>query len=333
MASFKARRAAGNLAMTLLACVLNVAAQALPLPLRSIDLGDGLAIGGTLIVDDVDGQLVDWRVAVRSTTRLAHFTRSNTAALAIDQVTVSADGRRLSVASSPYPAQQDGGILAMRSARPTLDFGAVLADFTGANALGGQASYMIGGAFDFLALGEPAGVERTVANETVAGSRRYELAPLAFDDGVTLSGHLLTDGTLGALGVPNLLGWDIFVDQIFEDVFDPSNSTMSASLLAFDAGLGALLVANPNGALSFNKPALGGRAHAVLLADFTDPQSAQGKAAYYQGRLAFYERELGAPRGAWRVTGNDAVTIPEPTSLALCLVGWLLCVGYVRRRR
>lgn len=331
MSAFKFHRPMAQLGVALLCAALGFAAEAVPLPLRTIDFGDGLTAVGVVTTDDVSGAIVGWRVAVRSTTRLAHFSRANTPALGLDQVAVSADGSRLTVATSPDPLNVDGGQLSMRSANPSLDFGAVLADFSGANASGGQATYMVGAAFDFLALGAAPGVDYTVATASAANARLFNLNPLSFADGVTLSGTLLTDGSSGALGVANLLAWDIFVDQVIEDVFDPSNSVLDAAQLAFDPSLGALVLDNPDGRLAFNKAPLGGRLHAVVLADFSDPQWPQGKAAYYQGRLSSTERSLAAGPGPWRVTGTDTVTVPEPGALGMSLLALALGGALARR--
>lgn len=322
-----------KLSFVLLAAASAPAVLAAPLSIRPIDFGSGMVASGTIVTDDATGGIVDWSLAVRTTTRLAHYTKSNTRALVVDQTSVSVDGKQLRVATSPDPATMDGGQLFFRSPNPFQDFGALLADFTGPSALGGQAMYMAGGVFDFLSLGAPDASQYTVATRTALASSTFALQPLAFTGGVTLSGTLATDGTIGALTAANIVDWDIVVDQITEDLFDKSNSVMSAVLASFDPTIGEVVVTNPDGRLSFNKTPLGNRPHSLVLADFTDEFWPSGKAAYYQGRLSINETPLGASRGAWRVTGSDPINVPEPATIGLLTMLGIVGVTVRMRRR
>lgn len=315
-----ARQRIVQLCLAGLAGLTGLDSQALALSIRPLDFGGGVVASGNLVTDDASGVIVDWSVVVRTTERLAHFSKSNTAALVVDQTSASADGRYLTVATSPDPGTVDGGQLFFRSPNPLADFGAMLADFSGANAAGGQAMFMAGAAFDYLSLGAPAGVDHTVAQRSDPSAAVYALTPLQFSGGVTLSGTIRTDGTVGALTAANILGWDLFVDQVTEDLFDKTNSVMQTALVALDPASGQLTTENPGGLLSFGKGSIGGRPHALTLADFTDDAWPRGKAGYYLGRIGIVERPLGAG-ATWSITGNEPVAVPEPATLALALLG------------
>jgi hypothetical protein len=130
----------------------------------------------------------------------------------------------------------------------------------------------------------------------------------------------------------SVVDWDIFVDMVSEDVFNKSNSSLSAGLLNLSSDGSTLTVDNPNGSLMFIKGQLGGRLYALQLADFTDSSLRGGQAGYYRGRLGIDIVGLHAPRGPWAVTGTDPIgTVPEPGTFALLGLG-LAGIGLSRRR-
>ncbi|RPI82822.1 MAG: hypothetical protein EHM42_09055, partial [Planctomycetaceae bacterium] len=143
-------------------------------------------VGNTSVIDD-------WNLTVTTSERLARYTPANTVKNS-SMVSVSSDGQRLTVATSPDPSNEDGGFLGFRSPNPFLDVGTVLADFTGFNVNGGQAMFMYGPAFDFLDLNQPSASDYLAAEATASGANVFDLVPLAFANGVTLSGTIQTDG-------------------------------------------------------------------------------------------------------------------------------------------
>jgi hypothetical protein len=189
--------------------------------------------------------------------------------------------------------------------------------------------YMSGGAFDFLALGQAFGVDYLAATARASGGGLFDLVPLTFSGGVTLTGFIRTDGTRGALSAANILDWGIDVVMVTEDVFNASNSVLLASGVSLSADGSALQVGNPDGSLAFRKGSAGGHPFELQLADFTDQSPPGGQAGYFQGRLAVTTLPLNAQGGQWRVTGTDPVTqsVPEPTALMLQAGALLAMLG------
>jgi hypothetical protein len=196
-----------------------------------------------------------------------------------------------------------------------VNWGVSLADFSTSAQPGGEAFYIAGAAFDFLPLGQPDGATYIAAQANPAGGNLFDLVPLAFPGGVTMYGTILTSGRSGLLDAADVLAWDIYVDMVTTDVFDPSNSRLAANALGLSPA-GQLTVTNPDGYLTFVKGISGGHLYALQLADFTDTPG--GQAGYYRGRISVNTIGLGAPRGPWEVTGAEPITtVPAPGSLAL----------------
>ncbi len=119
----------------------------------------------------------------------------------------AASGGSLTVAAAP-DASTDGGSLLFRSPSVFIDLWAQPADFTSSSPSGGQASYAAGAAFDFLPLRQPDGSSYVAAKESAPGSSVFDLVPLAFGGGVTMSGTITTDGQLGdVFGIRDWTSW------------------------------------------------------------------------------------------------------------------------------
>jgi hypothetical protein len=305
-------------------------ASALSLHIRPIDFGGGITATGTIVTDGASANITDWRLNVSSFERLAHYTRANTPFRIVSDVSVSGDGRAMSVATSP-DGVADGGSLGFRARNPSVNWGVSLADFSSSAPPGGEAFYVAGAAFDFLPLDQPAGTSFLAAMASPSGGNLFDLVPLTFSGGVTLYGTILTSGRSGPLAADDVLAWDIFVDMVTTDVFDSSNSRLAASALGLSPE-GQLTVMNPGGYLSFVKGIVGGHPYALQLADFTGTPG--GQAGYFQGRIAVTTIGLRAGRGPWAVTGDTPITsVPEPGALALFALSMLAMVPSRLRRR
>jgi hypothetical protein len=304
-------------------------AHALSLDIRPIDFGNGLTATGTITTAGNTSSIVDWQLTVSSFERLAHYTKTNTPLALVSDVSVSGDGQAMNVATSP-DGEQDGGALGFRHKNPSANWGVSVADFSSNFQSGGEAFYIAGGAFEFLPLNQPNGAAYLAATANPAGGNLFDLVPLTFSNGVTMYGSILTNGQTGPLGPNSILAWDIFVDMVTEDVFDKTNSKLSASLLGLSPD-GQLTVDNPDGRLAFVKGIVGGHLYGLVLADFMD--SPHGTAGYYQGAFSITTVGLGAPKGPWEVTGDEPIAVvPEPGSFALFVLGALgLALPRLRR--
>jgi len=304
-------------------------AQAVSLDVRPIDFGGGVRATGTITTAGDTATIVDWQLTVSSFERLARYTRANTPLKLVADVSVSGDGQLMTVATSP-DGVEDGGTLGFRARNPSVNWGVSVADFSSNAQSGGEAFYVAGGAFDFLPLDQPNGAAYLAATANPAGANLFDLVPLAFSNGVTMYGTILTNGESGPLGPDSILAWDIFVDMITEDVFTTANSKLSASMLGLSPD-GQLTVNNPDGSLMFVKGIVGGHLYALQLADFTDTRG--GTAGYYQGAFSITTIGLNAPRGPWAVTGTEPISpVPEPGSFAMFVLG-ALGIALPRLRR
>jgi hypothetical protein len=267
--------------------------------------GYSMIATGTITTAGNTSTITGWNVTVTTSSRLARFTPGNTANMSYGNL--SSDGTHLMVATSP-DGFQDGGLLYFRSPNPQLDLGVAVADFTGLNVNGGQAMYMAGGAFDFLALNQPNNVNYVAA--TRSSGNVYNLVPLVFF-GATVSGTITTDGTTGPLAPNNVVSWNITVDELTEDAFTSANSTLVANLVDLDLAGTALTVMNPEGFLTFRKGNMGGHPHALILADFSAQAPPGGQAGYYLGAFSVTIIDLNAPLGPWVVTDTNVTAVVD----------------------
>ena len=294
------------------ACFLlaNGAAEADVLAIKPIDFGAGMVASGTLTTSA--GAITDWNLAVTTTTTIAQYTPANSGSKNVSLVSVSANGQQLNVSTSPDSVNYlDGGALGFRSPNVFLDLGVTLADFTAMVTPGGEAQYMAGGAFDVTLLGQPDNAEYLAGTHAAGGGNVFQITPLTFSGGVTLTGTVTTDGTIGTLDASNIVDWNITAQQVTTDVFDASNSALNTSGMQVSADGRHVTVDVPGGYLEFDKSPLGARKYALSLADFT---TEPGTAGYYQGRLAVTTVDLAAAGASYEVTAP----VPVPAAI------WLL---------
>lgn len=327
---YEVRQAARRRAWSVGAWVAVAVAPALSagtFSIRPIEFGDGIVATGTLTTAGAGAPITDWNLRVETRELLARYTKGNTASAEVTQV--SAGGAGITVGTVVDPANNPGGVLRFRSPNPFNDFGVTLADF---NVVGGEASYMVGGNSDLHPLAHPAPADFVSATRRTPGGTLFDLVPLHFAGGVTLSGTLTTDGTLGPLQAANLLSWDLRLEQVTLDLFEPGNSAVQATGLGLSADAQDLTLTIPDGSLRFSKGALGGHAYALQLADFTDPNVPGGQAGYFQGRQAVHTVDLGAGQGPWMLTGTAPIAAADDDVSLLLLGGGLLGTVGLRAR-
>jgi hypothetical protein len=301
----------------------NGAAEADVLAIKPIDFGAGMVATGTLTTSG--GAITDWNLAVTTTTTLAQYTPANSGSKTVNLVSVSANGQQLTVSTSPDSLNYlDGGALGFRSPNVFQDVGVTLADFTALVSPGGEAQYMAGGVFDVTLLNQPDNIEYLAGTHAAGGGNVFQIKPLAFSGGVTLTGTLTTDGTIGTLSAANIVDWNITAQQVTTDVFDASNSTLNAFGTQISADGRHVTVDVPDGYLEFDKGPLGARKYALSLADFT---TNPGTAGYYQGRLAVTTVDLAAGGASYEVTAP----VPLPAAFWL-LAPALAGLGFARRK-
>lgn len=329
----------GPVAHTLLAMTLalsGAATHAQTFNVRPIDFGNGIVASGALVVDDASGAIVDWNLVVTTTTELAHYTPANAPLREVSMLSASADGVHLSVRTSPDSlGGADGGVLSFHGGNPFSPVAVRVADFTSLAGPGGESGYVTPFTSDVLALGQADGIDYQVASRAPGAAARYLLNDVGFSAGVTMSGSVTTDGTLGDLSAGNLSQWDIVVRQVTQDVFNPGNSSLLSEGVGLSADGSALIADNPGGLLEFDKGAIGGHKFALTLADLVDGSFFAGTAGYFQGALAVYTVDLGAGGAPWRLTGTEPVPapVPLPAGWALLLSATACGAGLARRRQ
>jgi hypothetical protein len=115
-----------------------------------------------------------------------------------------------------------------------------------------------------------------VLNLSMAGPSTFNLVSPVFGDGVTISGTVTTDGTIGSLSAANFTQWNIVVKQTVDTVFTPANSRNFSTGVSTDGSL--VSVSNPDGSLYFYGGHYGNN---IQLADFTySPQALFQRGTY-----------------------------------------------------
>lgn len=292
------------------ACLLMAAvpARATDFQLTPVQLPGGFSLTGTVSTDGSIGpltaaNLTGWRVTVRSST-LYRYSPADPGGAQVSGVTVSADGRRMTVKASPDRVR-DGGILAFGAFGPGPEYGVQIANFTGYwGSNGGVAFYLAGAAFEWDWFDAVNGSHRLVA-KAPPGSAQFRLLPVVFASGATLSGHITTDGRTGALGPANIVDWQIVAKVVNDTVHYKDASGSNSQLLPGSGGLSTdgrtLSVARPGGLLAFGvPPAPPRRGAAAVLADFTSAAPAGGRSGYFDAFGSQY-KPLQFSGSAWPV--------------------------------
>lgn len=278
---------------------------------RPLLLPDGYSISGTITTDGAVGSLgasdiTAWSISVSQVTTLLDLTKSNSSAL-LSQVSVGASGR-LNVATSA-DGSADGGLLQFGSYPRYVS----VADFTGINASGGAVAYRLGRTGTTAPLGQPNASLYQAAVATMPG--RFVVPTQLIDgtsqDGIFLSGWMTTTVNSGALSAADLTGWDIRIQQGWNDVFTNQNSTLDGFLagLSVSADGTRMMIANPDGELLFSQGIVSGHLHALSLANFTDGQNSAG---YYFGRSIFSELSPLTNGAEYLVASVGGVAVPAP---------------------
>lgn len=264
-------------------------ARAADFTIQPVRLPGGTTIFGSVSTDGTLGplsaeHLTGWQVTVRHSTRY-RFDPTQAGGVQALGVAVSADGRRLSVRTSP-DGVRDGGLLAFGSFGPGPEYGVQVANFTGPYAAGGVAFYLAGAAFEWQWLQAPDGSRRVVAQSAAAAPGQFRLVPVVFPGGARLSGSITTDGSTGPIGPAQILSWDLQVDTADDTLYyrdaTGSNSVVLPASQGFSTDGVVLSVARPGGYLGFGvPPAPPRRGAGAVLADFTAEAPAQGQAGWF----------------------------------------------------
>lgn len=257
--------------------------------IQPVRLPGGTTIFGTVTTDGTLGplgpeQLTRWQVTVRHSTRY-RFDPSQTGGPQVLGVAVSADGRHMTVRTSP-DGLRDGGLLAFGSFGPGPEYGVQVANFTGPYAAGGVAFYLAGAAFEWQWLQAPNGSRRLVAQAAAGAPGQFRLVPVDFPGGARLSGWITTDGSTGPIGTAQILSWNLQVDTAEDTVYyrdaSGSNSVVLPASQGFSTDGRTLNVVRPGGYLGFGVPAAPPRRGAgAVLADFTAQAPSQGQAGWF----------------------------------------------------
>lgn len=276
-------------ALFLLLSLAGATAQATDFQLAPVKLPGGVTVFGTVSTDGTVGtltpaNLVAWSVTVRQSSRY-DYVPGQAGGPNLMGVSVSADGRKLRVATSP-DGVNDGGILAFGSFGPGPEYGVQVANFTGYYAAGGVAFYLAGPAFEWQDLAAPNHSQRVVA-AAPAGSAVYKLLPVSFPSGATMTGTITTDGSTGPVGAAQVLDWRIRVQAnsdttYYRDASGNNNSVVMPGSGGLSTDGSTLFVARPGGYLAFGVPANPPRRPmAAVPADFGPAAPPKGQAGYF----------------------------------------------------
>lgn len=259
------------------------AASATVFTLAPVQLPGGTTLLGTVTTDGTLGPLsaanvVDWDVRLRQAQRWV-FDPSHPGVW-VSGVSVSADGRKMSVRTSP-DGVNDGGLLAFGSFGPGPEYGVQVANFTGSYANGGVAFYLAGPVFEWQWLSAPNGSRRVVA-KAAPGSSVFKLVPVDFPSGTVLSGTITTDGSTGAIGAAQITDWKISATETTEVRYTPANSSVLPSSAGLSTDGTTLSVARPGGYFGVGiAPRPPARGQGAVPADFASATAPSGGQAGY----------------------------------------------------
>jgi hypothetical protein len=270
------------LALTLAATV----AQATDFQLAPVKLPNGETLFGMLSTDGTTGPLlpaniVAWRVTVRTTTR-HDYTPANAPPQNVLDVSVSADGRKMRVKTSP---DGNGGALSFGTSLPEVLVH--VANYAAGWPPGmGFAMYQYGADFEYADLPVSPTGQRIVAR-AAAGSNAFRLVPVDFPSGATVTGSITTDGSIGPIGPAQMLDWHLTMRRIedvvyYQDAGGGSNSQVLPATTGLSTDGQTLFVARPGGYLGFGVPAVPpARGRGAVPADFGANAPSRGQAGWF----------------------------------------------------
>jgi len=279
------------------------AASATVFTLTPVKLPDGTTLLGTVTTDGTLGPLTaanvtDWDVRLRQVQRW-NYDPSHPG-VQVSGVSVSADGRKMSVRTSP-DGVNDGGLLAFGSFGPGPEYGVQVANFTGYYANGGVAFYLAGPVFEWQWLSAPNGSKRVVA-KAAPGSAVFKLVPVDFPSGTVLSGTITTDGSTGTLSAAQITDWKISATETTEVRYTPANSSVLPSTAGLSSDGQTLTVARPGGYFGVGiTPRPPARGQGAVPADFASPTAPTGGQAGYWNAYTFQYVGLRFKGTAWPI--------------------------------
>lgn len=262
-----------------------VSAVAADFQLTPVQLPSGLTMTGTVTTDGTVGpltpaQIVGWRITLRRTTRY-DYTPANAPPQNVLGVAVTADGRKLRVAAR---ADGAGGALSFGTVAPEVSVH--LANYAAGWPAGmGFALYQYGADFEYLDLPVEAQGWRVVAR-AAPGSAQFKVLPITFASGATVAGTITTDGSTGAIGAAQLVGWHLTMRRHEDIVYYRDATGANSVVLPASTGLSTdgsqLWVARPGGYLGFGVVAAPpARGRGAVPADFSAGAPPRGQAGYY----------------------------------------------------
>jgi hypothetical protein len=260
-------------------------AQATDFQLAPVQLPGGVSVFGTVSTDGTTGpltpaNLIGWRVTVRTTTR-HDYTPANAPPQNVVGVSVSADGRKMRVATSP---DRNGGALSFGTSLPEVLVH--VANYAAGWPPGmGFAMYQYGGDFEYADLPVSPTGQRVVAR-ALAGSSVFKLLPVDFPSGARLSGSITTAGGTGAIPADRLLDWHLTAKRTEDVVYYRDAGGSNSEVLPASGSLSSdgvvLYVARPGGYLGFGvPPAPPARGRGAVPADFSDTAPPKGQAGWF----------------------------------------------------
>lgn len=261
------------------------AARSADFQLTPVKLPGGVTVFGTVATDGTVGpltpaNLVGWRVTVRTGTR-HDYTPANAPPQNMLAVSVSGDGRKMRVATSP---DGNGGALSFGTGQPEVMVH--VANYAVGWPPGmGFAMYQYGADFEYADLPVSPTGQRIVARAP-AGSHVFKLVPIAFPSGASVTGSITSDGSTGPIGPAQLLDWHLTMRRAEDTVYYRDATGANSQVLPATGGLStdgqALFVARPGGYLGFGVPAEPpARGRGAVPADFSAAAPPRGQAGWF----------------------------------------------------